>query len=263
MSDQFVPVNEVKWVKTKINRTYQEGPIENHKWDYEIMLPDFLAEWDALDMWEVERFNSMRDNLKQGDILFDIGSEVGWCSVIYSKFVGAENMVLIEPTPEFFANIYQTWKANGLADPKACYLGLFSDKTITPKKVDFDNTYRSVFPSVAYAGQIIDKMKYRYIHEHANSTPQITIDDYVEKSGIVPDALTMDTEGSELLILRGAEKTLKKYQPKLWVSVHPDLGLRDYGIKATDTIKYLTDLGYKALFLATDHEQHWYFEAIK
>lgn len=81
----------------------------------------------------------------------------------------------------------------------------------------------------------------------------------VTETGIVPDALTMDVEGAELLILRGARQTLKMYKPKVWISIHPDLGERDYGITKEETLKFMQDLGYKSEFLAKDHEEHWYF----
>ena len=58
----------------------------------------------------------------------------------------------------------------------------------------------------------------------------IELDKYVTETGIVPDAITCDTEGSELLIFKGAEKTLKEHHPQIWVSVHDELAKRDYGV---------------------------------
>lgn len=249
----FIKPEDVVWKEVKYLR---QG--ETRDYDYTFLLPVPLADWDVFDYWERERIESMRTHLKQGDVLFDIGTEQGWCNLAYAQMVGPRNIVLIEPTPEFWGNIYRTWVKNigGDKPPLALYDGLFSDKT-TDKR---DIKYISEHWNDEALGDLVDRNSYRYIHEHGDTVPQITLDDYVSETGIVPDALTMDTEGSELLILRGAEKTLTKHHPKLWVSIHPELGERDYGIKKEDTIGFLESLGYTGEHLATDHEEHWYFK---
>lgn len=247
----FLP-DDVKWVKRPIIKMHDNPPSDS-QWEYEVVMPSWLAEWDIYGDWEVERFDSMRDNLKQGDILFDIGAEVGWQSIIYAQFVGPGNMVLIEPTREFWPNIMHTWHHNFKVDPLHCHSGLVSDKTtgdyVLPKHK---------FPAEA-EGELVDRLAYRYIHEHGLRMPQITIDDYCERTGITPDALTMDTEGAELRILKGAEQTLKANSLKVWVSIHPELGKQDYGDSAQDIHDFMKACGYSGTHLATDHEEHWYF----
>lgn len=249
----YIPKDKIEWKKVRYLKIPLEATDEEADWMYSFWLNEPLASWDVFSYWEKERIFSMREHLRKGDVLFDIGTEQGWCNLVYAEIVGPENMVLIEPTPEFWPNIKTVWEKNFDIEPNAFYDGFFSDKT-TEKRAG----RRFLFWPSDSEGDLIDRNSYRYIHEHKD-IPQITIDDYVEMTGILPDALTMDTEGSELLILRGAEKTLKRLSLKVWVSIHPDLGLRDYGIKAEETIKFMNDLGYKAQFLAKDHEEHYYF----
>lgn len=252
---ELTPPQDVVWVKRPVIKMHDNPPAES-QWEYEVTMPDWLAEWDVYGDWEVERFNSMRDNLAQGDVLFDIGAEIGWQSIIYAKFVGPENMVLIEPTAEFWANIMCTWYNNFVQPPLACYYGLISDKTtsnfVLPKHL---------FPAEA-EGELIHKLAYRYIHEHGKRMPQMKLDDYVRLTGIQPDALTMDTEGAELPILRGAEQTLKSRSLKVWVSIHPELGKKDYGYEPAEIIAFMSGCGYKGTRLAIDHEEHWYFRKV-
>lgn len=252
---EFTKEKDVVWKKVKILKDDITASPEHTFYHYEFELPVPLADWDVWDYWEKERFFSMRDNLKVGDVLFDIGTEQGWCNLIYAQFVGPRNMVLIEPTQEFWPNIRQIWYKNYEEMPRGFYTGLLSDKTNEPNtEVD----YRE-WPEASIGDQI-DRNKYQLIHENGENIPEMKIDDYVKRSGIIPDALTMDVEGAELLILRGAEETLRKYHPKVWVSVHPDLGERDYGITREETISFMTGtLGYHGEQLATDHEEHWYF----
>lgn len=245
-----IPLSEVVWTPTPYLR---RG--ETLSYDYYLLLPEPLASWDVYDYWERPRIENMRKHLRQGMTLFDVGTESGWCNLVYATMVGAENMVLIEPTPEFWPNIKATWEANyGQVMPKGFYDGLISDRTTdTRNNLDF-----KAWPAGS-DGDLIDRNKYQYIHDNEDNIPEMTIDEYVKRSGIVPDAITMDTEGSELLILKGARKTLAHHSPLLWVSIHPDLAERDYGTKPGQTAKYLKRLGYTGKHISTDHEEHWVF----
>lgn len=90
---------------------------------YKLVLPTPLANWDTFDYWEKDRIKSMEKHLTPNTQLWDIGAEHGWLSVVLGKIVGGDNMVLVEPTSEFWPNIKETWQHNGLATPKACFVG--------------------------------------------------------------------------------------------------------------------------------------------
>lgn len=248
-----IPDEQIEWRKVRYIKEPWQLPDDQAEWKFEMILPEPLASWDVFPYWEKERVYSMQKHLKQGEVLFDIGTEQGWCNLVYAQFVGPENMVLIEPTFEFWANIKKTWDKNFDVPPLACYWGLFDSKTRDDYDKGFDIWLK------ADAEQIIDRNKYQYIHESESKTTHIELDKYVAETGIVPDALTMDVEGAELLILRGAEKTLREHHPKVWISIHPDLGLRDYEITKEMTLDFMESLGYVGEHLSTDHEEHWYF----
>lgn len=245
----FISKDKIEWKRVNYLR---QGWSNNY--DYSLWINEPLASWDVYPYWERERIESMRQHLKKGDVLFDIGTESGWCNLVYATMVGPENMVLIEPEPLFWPNIQALWEKNypGIS-PLACFSGLISDKTTAENVLEIH-----AWPAEA-SGDLIDRNSYKYIHEHGDQIQQITIDEYIKRTGIIPDALTMDTEGSEMLILKGAEDTLKTHHPKLWVSIHPDLALKDYGIQDGEVVKYLESLGYNGTYLATDHEEHWFF----
>lgn len=248
MSAQFIPREDVTWQRTRM----LERPDET--FEYEFVLPRPLADWDVFACWERERFHSMRDNLKTGDVLYDVGTEQGWCNLVYASFVGPENMVLCEPTREFWPNIYATWEANCTKPPRVCYDGLLSDKT---------SDHRRGGALLGWPGNIdqplIDRNRYQYIHDNTDRIPEIRLDDLVDRTGVTPTAITMDVEGAELLVLRGASDTIRTHRPKVWVSVHPDLAQRDYGVKPQQVHDFMASFGYTATHLATDHEEHYFY----
>lgn len=242
--------------KTRIIKTSTDGPVEKHTYAYELMLPKFLAEWDVWDYWEKERLASMVENLKFGDVLFDIGTEHGALSALYAKYiVGGENMVLFEPTPEFWPNIKAIWKANNLKKPKGTFPGFVGaaySRSLNTKKL------MGKFPSES-RGKETEAMPYRYIHNDTKNTPIVTIDEYVKETGIIPDAITIDVEGAEFEVIYGAMKVLKTHKPITWVSIHPDMMQLNYGHTLEDFMKFMQELGFFYRLLAVDHEHHYVF----
>ena len=253
---QKVPLKEVIWVESQVLKEHDNPPPES-QWRYKLVLPSFLAEWDVFADWEKEHFLSMEKNLKQGDILFDIGTEAGWCNIIYARFCGPENIILIEPNRDFWPNIKAIWEKNYPGKlPKGCYHGLFSNRT-TDKRTVITTQWPGNISNNLMVG-----LAYKYIHEHGHLIPQIKLDDYVKSTGIIPNALTIDVEGAELLVLQGAENTLKNNTLKVWVSIHPELGEKDYKVGSQQVHDFMLDCGYKSKFLAAPNEEHWYYEKL-
>jgi len=52
------------------------------------------------------------------------------------------------------------------------------------------------------------------------SFPFISIDDYMHEHNIRVDIIKMDIEGGEYDALKGAENTLRKFQPRLMISAY-------------------------------------------
>lgn len=256
----FIPKDQIDWKKVRYLKEPLGGTDDEAIWKYELWLNEPLASWDVFSYWERQRVASMERHLKKGDILFDIGTEQGWCDLVYAHIVGPENMVLVEPTPEFWPNIKALWQRNfgsenGFNMPKACYSGFFSNKSENGHIITHND-----WPIEAY-GDLIDRNSYRNLSDpsHTTQIQQITLDDFVESSGIIPNAITIDVEGAELLVLRGAEKTLTENNVKVWVSEHDDLGLKEYRITSEDVKDFMEYLGYKREDLGTDHERHVYY----
>lgn len=250
----LIPKDQIKW---RLVPYLRQG--ETNNYDYLLWLNEPLASWDVWDYWERARVKSMEKHLKKGDILFDIGTEQGWCDLVYANIVGPENMVLVEPTPDFWPNIKALWEKNfpGIG-PNACYPGFFSDKS-----ANGHITTHNAFP-IESDGDLIDKNSYRNLWDksHTKEIQQITLDEFVKNSGITPGAITIDVEGAEFLVLNGAKETLKKHDLKVWVSEHDDLALKDYAVYPGDVTIFMRSLGYYPEILSVDHERHVYYSKI-
>lgn len=250
MPDVFKPLAEVEWVEQLVCDRYK------------VKIPTFLANaHDWWGSWEKERFASMEQNLKYGDILFDIGAETGWISAIYAQFVGAENMCLFEPTPEVWPAIRATWLKNYMLYPKStcCALVSDTDRDNVTLRIELDDPVPGHWPSAAYGESLLENVKYNHIDEDWERRPQITLDSFVGLTNIEPRGITIDVEGAELLVLLGAKQTLQTLRPLVWVSLHEGLTRPGVNPKNDDVINFMARQGYDGTLLATDHEAHWLF----
>lgn len=230
--------------------------IVNGRWL--VWTTDEIAMWDggtgdysARRGWEFERFQSLQENLKYGDVFFEIGAEHGWMSaVIAREFVGAENMVLFEPSVEFWPNIRKTWEYNGLNEPLGCYEGFVGAQTTGQPASGWPESADANAPETR-------GLAYRTLGVSEIQT--VTIDDYVRVTGHIPRAINIDVEGAEGIVISGAIETLKTHRPLVWVSIHPDLMERDHNTNKEEFLTTMSELGYEDEFLGTDHEEHYLF----
>lgn len=211
-------------------------------------------------MYEPERCGSMEKNLKKGDVLFDIGVADGWISAIYAQFVGAENICLFEPTWEVWANIKAIWDVNNLATPRSTFYGFVGDTTqlVPPRAMNVDQ-YKDGWPIAAYQSGLLEEMTFRSLLSTSNNIPQTKIDDFVSRTGIVPQGISLDVEGAEFLVLRGAKNTLREHHPLIWLSLHDLNGALTYDYHTTkdEVFAWLKEQGYKMTWLEDYGDSHW------
>lgn len=243
----FIDADKTTWKTTAVNAI--------HETSYEFELPWPLCEWENLANWEHERFESMRTNLHQGDVFYEVGAECGWCSLIPAIYVGGENMVLVEPSKAQWPNIRHTWQHNDQLQPLACYNGFISTDT-TDHQWTLDHRQ---WP-LASNGPLSTHIAFKHLFNDYDETPSITFDSLVNHVGRPPDAINIDVEGAEVAVLESCAETLRTHHPKVWVSIHPDLMAKWYDTKPDDVHRIMSGHGYHGVRLAVDHEEHWFFE---
>ena len=222
-------------IKTKIN----------DKWD--ILLPEHRAIKSDWPYWEAKRLASIYETVQKGDIVYYIGAEEGdMCGLL--AMWGAK-LVLFEPNDRVWSNIKAIFEANELETP-SCFVG-FAANTTTSMELMHE------WPKCAY-GNIIGNHGFKSLIEEGNSLPTIKIDDIT--SDYPPDMITLDVEGSEFEVLRGAEQTLLNYHPDIYLSLHPEFMFHQYGEYSGDLRKWIKNRGYTEVLLDYQHEVHLYYK---
>jgi FkbM family methyltransferase len=220
-----------------------------------VRIPKFLHDYhDWWDYWEKECHLSMQKWLKPGMVLYDIGAFDGWQSAVFSQMVGGpKNMVLIEPVTEMWSNTRETWLQNGLEPPAASFVGFAGDYD-TP----FATVWRNEWPGGVDYSQMLKAIKFKLMHEHADSTECLKVDTIAEFTP-PPAALHIDVEGAGLKVLKGAEKTLRMLRPLVWIALHPEFMVKRFGTDPEELHEFMAEIGYRGELLAIDHEHHWLF----
>lgn len=219
--------------------------------EYKIILPEHRAlrpEWYTEQGWEKKRLAHIKSTTAPNDIVYYVGAEEGDMCALLALW-GAQ-LVMFEPNDRVMPNIKAIWKANDLNMGDLFYPGFAS--TITTKGFEVARTIESI------TGDVIPDHGFKELRDPDN-IPQIKLDDVP----MVPNMITLDVEGSEWEVLRGAEKTLKKYHPRIYLSLHPEFLHEQYGEWGAELRRWLMDLGYRETLIDYPlHEVHLFYEAL-
>jgi len=238
----------------------------NGSWD--IILPEHRAarpEWTT--GWERERLDALAGEVdcqldnKIIPIVYDIGTEEGDVTGLYSQW-GAEVHVF-EPNPLVWPNIRAIWEANKLKPLAGYFVGFAAADTETrPENIEpiIAEPDRDGWPASAY-GELIGNHGFRTIFERSGDTPRIRIDDYAA-THTAPTIITMDVEGAEFEVLKGAEQTILDHKPVIFISVHPEFMFAGFDTYEADMHLWLRQHGYEGEHLAYDHEHHWEYRPV-
>jgi len=219
---------------------------------YNLTLPDHRAERpEWITGWEVERIESMMANIEKGDLVLDIGTEEGDISALLAQKTG--KIMMFEPNPLVWTNIRAIWEANNLPKPTAIFVGFASSITdLKDGGVSFD------WPKCAY-GELIGNHGFKELKD-PGEIPQIKIDDFMYDILEPLKMITMDVEGSEFEVLKGARETLLRHKPLVYVSVHPAFMADNHRQNYPMLKNYMEELGFEENYLTYDHELHILFK---
>jgi len=162
-----------------------------------------------LGSFETEKTRLFKKLIQRGNVVYDIGAHVGYFSLFLGPLVGEAGRVLaFEPNP---VNI--------------CNVDVF-DFALSDENGEsfFINKQDTSTGCLSSSGDM--------------RVETYTID-YLVDSGRVPppDYIKIDVEGAELLVLKGARRTLEKHRPSIFLATHgTDLKY--------DCMEFLETLGY-------------------
>lgn len=214
--------------------------VRHHGIDFELDVSDYM-EWCAYYGLAIEPRAVLYGLVRPGDVALDVGTNIGETLLNFARITGDKGVVYgFEPNPVTFRKC----QANIALNPQLGPIRLFNEglgdreavlhmHTPSPRNTGGD---RIALSHAKTDGLVVVKV--------------VTLDQVVERERITSlNFIKIDVEGFELNVLRGAERSLRRFQPVLFIELD-DTNLREQDATAAALVKFLANLGYQA-FRAT------------
>ena len=200
--------------------------------------------------WDETNTEIIKKNLKKKQCFIDVGSNIGYFSLIASNIVGKNGKVIsIEPIKKLYLQNEINKEINSFNNIKIYNLGCSNkneEKNIY-KREDYlassstNKSYLSNYSFFKYSffKKIFEKKKIKFKSEKIKL---IKLDNIINHK---VSFIKIDVEGHEYYSLLGMKKILKKYSPKLIIEIN-QYALRKDSIKKI--FSYLKKLNYEIYF---------------
>jgi FkbM family methyltransferase len=189
---------------------------------------------------QTERF--IRQNVKPGMTVLDIGANTGYMTILLADMVGVHGQVhSFEPMPDNYKLLRKNVDANGLNQVHLRNFALSDRKGEATLHIDPGNDGGNTIGNVTGEGW----------NGHSSITVATeALDDFLERAGIAKvDFIKIDVEGAESLVFAGAHKLLSRPDAPLIVCEVGDPAQQLVGTTELDLRKTLYGLDYASYWL--------------
>lgn len=206
--------------------------------------------------WQPEVWQSLQSALGPGSVFFDVGAHIGYFTIKGAARVGdTGRVVAFEPNPETLKllndNVTANRAGNITVEPIAC---TDKEQTLT-------------FYAAAVQNTGMSSLSRKNAEVEGSAAPKAyvvrgrPIDDVVRELNLDRvDAIKVDVEGAEVLVLRGTVETLKRFHPKLVIEEIPD-ELANFQTSMDDLTSLLHKAGYNHTRRLAPHGDDWEWTA--
>lgn len=176
-----------------------QGPIRGKKW---IIGSGNHGCW--LGSYEAEKVKAFTDALRGKRVVYDLGANVGYYSVIASVLLSRMGHVIaFEPDVRNVSFFRRHLSLNDI------------------KNVQIVDAAVSDQSGTAAFRQEPSRSMGRLSDDGGVAVRTVALDDFIRESRApVPDVMKIDVEGAEMHVLRGAERTLSELQPLIFLATH-------------------------------------------
>ena len=185
-------------------------------------------------MWEEESIKYFFYNLPKDKSLniIDVGAQSGLYS-LFAKHLPLSNFYSFEPFKQTFNLLNDNITLNNITNVKTYNIGLSNKKE------------RAILNS---------SMSHNGLHTIGNNPKRFndickveidvdTIDNLFYEKNIPVNVIKIDTEGWEYFILKGGEKTIKKYKPYIQIEWN-EINMEQCNVDKNEFNNYLQELNY-------------------
>lgn len=213
-----------------------------------------------LGTYEVELQLAIEKFVRPGQIIYDIGANIGFITLLFARNTGPKGHVYaFEALPENTRRLEQNIELNGFQERVSVIPAAVLDHS---GEVEF-----LVGPSTSM-GKVQGSAGRKLSEGHETIQVEgVSVDGFIDSGKPVPDIVKMDIEGGEVLALSGMERTLRENRSLLMVELHgiesaqacwEVLQAANYSIHHMTNryplVNCLEDLGWKSYLVAIPDE---------
>lgn len=193
-----------------------------------------------LGSFEPDAVRCFEKRVKPGDVVLDIGANIGAHTLRLAHLVGPSGKVLaFEPTAYAYAKLRANLELNPELVPRVSVRQLLLADT---PGAAVPETICSGWPLVHEAGLHPDHLGKPHSTQGAGCS---TLDEAVAAAGAEKVAfMKLDVDGHELSVLKGATGTLRKSRPVILVELCPHVCV-EHGYPFAELVACFTGLGYR------------------
>lgn len=213
-------------------------------YDGDIKIKLHLKDWIQQQIYFTDYFDYkgikfLKHTLKEGDVFFDVGTNIGSYSLVASKIVGNSGKVYsFEPVTKTLKKLTETVERNN-------FNNIQIEKKIVSDKNESINIYASPDNNTGMSS-IIKK----FDNVEPESVPSVILDEYIINQKIKTIALVkIDVEGAEFHVLKGMKNILTNIKPILFIEIIND-NLETTSITSQEIIDFILNFNYS--IYATD-----------
>lgn len=194
-----------------------QGPLRGSKW---IVGSGNHGYW--LGCYESDKVRRFAAAISGSRIVYDVGANVGYYSVLASKVLDRTGQVIaFEPDPQNIAFLHRHLEVNGIENVQVVEAAV-SDRC---GEAIFQQEPSRYMGALSQNGTLRVRI--------------LSLDDFIRSGAFPsPDVIKIDVEGAEQHVLSGASQTLRSKHPLLFVATHSTA-------LHSDCCQFLKSLGYE------------------
>jgi FkbM family methyltransferase len=196
------------------------------------------------DLTEPEQTAAFVQHLKHGQVFYDIGANVGYYTLLASRIVGRNGLVIaVEPVIRNVIYLQKHLSLNKSRNVRILAAACSNALSTTTFFLGMNPALGHLSGDQTRAGSVS-------LHPGVTIVPTLTVDSIMLSSQAKPDAIKIDVEGAEFDVLAGAQNTLAEHRPIIFLSVH-SVELRD------QCTNLLQEHGYQVKGLGQKDGNEW------
>lgn len=235
---QDVSIQIADWPPIHMNMCY----LNAHAW--------FLGTPFDSSPFEINEQAVMRRFVRSGDVVFDVGANLGLHTVLLSRLVGSQGLVVsFEPNVELLPMLNRTIAE--LGNTKLYPFALSDEEVDSTLYVPDDHSKGSLADWTKNSRPGVLSRMFGFGRTHILNCRERRMDELISKEHLpVPNFIKCDVEGAELRVFKGGRNTLNRPDGPIILFEAGVESARGFNLKLTEAADFLTSLsqpGYQFL----------------